>query len=221
MAAIARAEIRSPVTERSGDLCSFMDTEHLSQLVENVRESARSVWSSLETSANGIWENLQCSSCLARDREGMVPPPSTFGRPLVSVVHREVSTDPEQRGVLGRVWEKASPHLPLIGAISGLVLVLGLGYMYASAETFNTTCFRDAADKTVAWCAKVASSDDISKVSFEKFQGIRNWVPSQDLMTKSYESVKGGSQFVYNTWTEYFVNNPLVVAKDFFTKLVS
>lgn len=115
-------------------------------------------------------------------------------------------------------WMRRHPYITLTALAA---LGAATGYMYASSETFQTTCFRDLSDKTVAWCANVASKENLSNVVYEKFQRVNDWVPSNDLSTKTYENVKEGGQFIYNTFTRYLVNDPFEPIKKSLSGLIS
>lgn len=109
---------------------------------------------------------------------------------------------------------------PIITFTALAAIAFFSGYAYASSETIQTICFRDRVDNTVAWCADISLQKNLPNAVYGKFVRVNDWVPSSDLSTRTYESVKDGSQFIYNTFLRYFATDPFESTLNWFNGLL-
>lgn len=100
---------------------------------------------------------------------------------------------------------------PYITAAIATSFVAGVVFLFLSRGTIDTICFRDAANKNIAWCADSVGEDGLKVAEFQQFQGVKDWVPSGSFATKTFEEVSSGTMFIYNSVSKFFLHNPFKI----------
>lgn len=86
----------------------------------------------------------------------------------------------------------------LTAAAVGTAALVGVAaYAYATTETEETRCYKQPNGE--AWCTTGSPSADLANAVYEKYVHVPDWAHSGSFVQKTYDQVKGGTEFLLQT----------------------